>query len=314
MFNKCLKLKEIKGINRFNTTNVEDMSGMLQLCDILEYIDLSNFNTNNAKNMAYMFNKCHNLKEIKGINRFNTINVEDMYAMFNECFELQYIDLYNFNTNNVKNMAYMFNKCHKLKYIKGINRFNTTNVKNMYGMFNECFELQYIDLSNFNTTNVTDLSLMFQECFKLEFLNLSNFRLSSAKNISWMFNKCYKLKEIKGIQIFENINNITKIGLFDDCPNLENIPNQLISPPKKFDKKKITVKFILPDQSSCDITCFNTDIFEKIKEKIIIQHTELKHKDIYFLCGGNIINQRVSLAENGIKNDDVILICENDND
>ena len=130
-----------------------------------------------------------------------------------------------------------------------------------------------------------------------------------------MFNKCYKLKEIKGIQIFENINNITKIGLFDDCPNLENIPNKLISPPKKFDKKEITVKFILQDQSlSFVITCFNTDIFEKIKEKIIMQHTELKHKDIYFLSGGNIINQRVSLAENGIENDDVILIIENDND
>ena len=212
-------------------------------------------------------------------------------------------------------MSDMFNECRKLKEIKGINRFNTNNVEDMYAMFNECFELQYIDLSNFNTANVTNLSLMFQECFKLEFLNLSNFRLSSAKNISWMFNKCYKLKQIQGIQIFENINNITKIGLFDDCPNLENIPNQLISPPKKFDKKEITVKFIIQaDHSSFVITCFNTDIFEKIKEKIIIQHTELKHKDIYFLFGGKIINQRVSLAENGIKNDDVILICEHDND
>ena len=261
-----------------------------------------------------MFNKCKKLKGIKGINGFNTTNVENMEGMFQSCDNLEYIDLSNFITNKVKNMSGMFNECRKLKEIKGINRFNTINVQNMYAMFNECFELQYLDLSNFNTANVIDLGLMFQECFKLEFLNLSNFRLSSAKNISWMFNKCYKLKEIKGIQIFKNINNIVKIGLFDDCPNLENIPNQLISPPKKFDKMKITVKFILPDQSPCDITCFNTDIFEKIKEKIIIQHTELKHKDIYFLSGGNIINQRVSLAENGIKNDDVILICEDDID
>ena len=186
-------------------------------------------------------------------------------------------------------MRAMFNKCRKLKEIKGINRFNTINVEDMEGMFQSCDNLEYIDLSNFNTNNV--------------------------KNMSYMFNKCYKLKEIKGIQIFENINNITKIGLFDDCPNLENIPNQLISPPKKFDKKEITVKFIISsDQSSFFITCFNTDIFEKIKEKIIIQHTELKHKDIYFLSVGRIINQRVSLAENGIKNDDVILIIDNDND
>ena len=95
MFAGCHNLKEIKGINRFNTTNVEDMSGLFQLCDNLEYIDLSNFITNNVKNMKYMFNKCHKLKDIKGINTFNTNNVEDMYAMFNECFELQYLDLYN---------------------------------------------------------------------------------------------------------------------------------------------------------------------------------------------------------------------------
>ena len=264
--------------------------------------------------MRFIFNKCISLKQIQFISS-QTEEVTNMSRMFNECNNLEYIDLSNFNTDKVKTMENMFAGCHNLRQIKGINRFNTTNVEDMAGMFNECFELQYIDLSNFNTANVTDLSLMFQECFKLEFLNLSNFRLSSAKNISWMFNKCYKLKEIKGIQIFNNINNIVKIGLFDDCPNLENLPNQLIIPPKIIDKMEITIKFILQDQSlSFAITCFNTDIFEKIKEKIIMQHIELKNKDIYFLSGGNIINQRVSLAENGIKNDDVILICENDID
>ena len=43
-------------------------------------------------------------------------------------------------------------------------------------------------------------------------------------------------------------------------------------------------------------------------------NNNIRNKDIYFLSGGNIINQRVSLAENGIQNDDVILIIENDND
>ena len=38
-----------------------------------------------------------------------------------------------------------------------------------------------------------------------------------------MFNKCYKLKEIKGINIINNIKNIDKNGLFDDCLKLKNI-------------------------------------------------------------------------------------------
>ena len=53
------------------------MYAMLNECFELQYIDLSNFNTNNVKNMEGMFNKCHKLKEIKGINRFNTTNIEE---------------------------------------------------------------------------------------------------------------------------------------------------------------------------------------------------------------------------------------------
>ena len=46
--------------------------------------------------MGWMFNECHKLKEIKGINNFNTSKVTNMSAMFNECFELEYLDLYKF--------------------------------------------------------------------------------------------------------------------------------------------------------------------------------------------------------------------------
>ena len=45
MFNRCKKLKEIKGINNFNTSNVTSMRTMFQECRLVEYLDLSNFNT-----------------------------------------------------------------------------------------------------------------------------------------------------------------------------------------------------------------------------------------------------------------------------
>ena len=62
MFNNCNKLKEIKGIEKFNTNKVADMNALFQACNEIEYLDLSNFNTSNVKNMALMFNKCHKLK------------------------------------------------------------------------------------------------------------------------------------------------------------------------------------------------------------------------------------------------------------
>ena len=71
MFNECIKLKEIKGINKFNSINVSNMKVMFQCCKELEYLDLTNFDTSKVADMAFMFNECLKLKEIKGINNFN---------------------------------------------------------------------------------------------------------------------------------------------------------------------------------------------------------------------------------------------------
>ena len=48
MFNNCYKLKEIKGIDKFNTYRVTNMNSMFQECNKLENLDLSNFNTSNV--------------------------------------------------------------------------------------------------------------------------------------------------------------------------------------------------------------------------------------------------------------------------
>ena len=121
MLSGCIKLKEIKGINKFNTTKVKDMRGMFQKCYELEYLDLSNFDTSNVTNMECMFAGCHKLKEIKGINKFNTIRVKDMRAMFRNCYELEKLDLSNFDTKNVTIMSFMFKNCNKLKYLNLLN-------------------------------------------------------------------------------------------------------------------------------------------------------------------------------------------------
>ena len=71
-----------------------------------------------------MFNKCHKLKEIKGLNNFDTNKVENMKAIFKYCNEIDYLDLSNFNTSNVKDMSYMFSCCTKLKEKKCMYKFS----------------------------------------------------------------------------------------------------------------------------------------------------------------------------------------------
>ena len=48
---------------------------MFKLCNVLEYLDLSNFDIHNVKIMSSMFNGCEKLKQINGINHFDTSNV-----------------------------------------------------------------------------------------------------------------------------------------------------------------------------------------------------------------------------------------------
>ena len=128
------------------------MNSIFHECCELEYLDLSDFNTSKVSDMGWMFNECHKLKEIKGINNFDTCNAINMTTMFQECYELEYLDLSNFNTSNVEDMRFMFNKCYKLKEIKGINNFDLTKVKHKEKIFDGCNNLDQLLLSKFNVT------------------------------------------------------------------------------------------------------------------------------------------------------------------
>ena len=62
--------------------NINNMKGFFEECSNIISLDFSNFDTSNVTDMSFMFNNCHKLKEIKGINKFNTNKVKDMSGMF----------------------------------------------------------------------------------------------------------------------------------------------------------------------------------------------------------------------------------------
>ena len=57
---------------------VTNMKGFFEECSNIISLDFTYFNTSNIPDMAGMFNKCHKLKEIKGISKFNTSKIKDM--------------------------------------------------------------------------------------------------------------------------------------------------------------------------------------------------------------------------------------------
>ena len=184
-----------KFIIAFNN-NISNMRGFFEDCSNVISLDFTNFDTSNVTDMAGMFNECHKLKEIKGINEFITNKVTNMSGMFQKCYELEYLDLSNFDTSNVTDMSFMFNKCHKLKEIKGINEFITNKVTNMRTMFQGCNELEYLNLSYLDTSNVTDMAGMFFICNKLRYFNLLNFSVKGETKSMFNFYHDTKCKFI----------------------------------------------------------------------------------------------------------------------
>ena len=63
MFYGCSKLSEID-CSSFDTSSVEDMSGMFYQCEGLTSLDLNNFETPKVKNMNQMFGYCPKLESL----------------------------------------------------------------------------------------------------------------------------------------------------------------------------------------------------------------------------------------------------------
>ena len=190
------------------------MFAMFNECKEITQLDLSSFNTLNVNNMGLMFNKCHKLQIIKGINdinknnkllkiidnkKINSINfktpkVTKMIRMFGECNELEFLDLSNFDTTNVTDMEAMFIKCSKLKEIKGFKNLILIHVISHDRIFDECYELKnyeqllslFIENNNNNQSipqinierkeiNIKFISIDQRTKFSISCCNLDNF-------------------------------------------------------------------------------------------------------------------------------------------
>ena len=216
MFDGCESLTTID-VSNFDTSNVTDMRVMFSGCKSLTTIDASNFDTSNVGFMRYMFSGCSSLTTID-VSNFDTSNVTDMSSMFSGCSSLTTIDVSNFDTGNVTAMGGMFNGCSSLTTID-VSNFDTGNVRAMGGMFSGCSSLTTIDVSNFDTSNVGFMSYMFSGCKSLTTIDVSNFDTSNVKNMSYMFSGCESLTTID-VSNFDTLH-VEYMGyMFDGCNSL----------------------------------------------------------------------------------------------
>jgi surface protein len=205
-------------VTGFDTSKVENMSGMFFGCEELTSLDLSKFNTSNVTNMSGMFDSCSGLTNLD-VSKFNTSKVENMSDMFANCSKLTGLDLSKFDTSNVKDMEHMFSGCKGLTSLD-LSKFDTSKVGNMSDMFYYCSGLTSLVLSSFYTSNVTDMSNMFSGCEGLTSLDLSKFDTGNVKNMLNMFSGCKGLKTIYATDKFVTTSVTSDDYCFDQCSKL----------------------------------------------------------------------------------------------
>ena len=146
-------------LSNFDTKNVVEMGSMFGGIETTKIKGLNKFNTSKVTNMSCMFlgNKAENLD----LSNFDTSNVTSMWGMF-EGSRITNLDLSSFNTSKVTDMRKMFNGA-IVAEIKGLNKFNTSKVTGMVWMFSDS-TITTLDLSSFDTSKVMDMRWMFERC------------------------------------------------------------------------------------------------------------------------------------------------------
>ena len=216
----AMKIKNIKGIEKIDTSNIKDFSSMFFYCEYIEYIDVSNWDTSKATNMGYMFAYCRNLKKLD-VSKWNTSKVSSFYDMFMSCGKLETLDVSNWDTRNATSFSDMFNWCWSLKELD-VSKWVTSNVTSMRGMFSGCNSIMSLDVSNFDTSKVTNMSSMLSGLEKVDFIDTSHFDTSKVTNMSDMFRECKLIKEFN-LANFDTSNVTNMSWMFSGCTSLKNV-------------------------------------------------------------------------------------------
>ena len=252
MFVSCTGMTEIVGSGGWYMPNVIAVDSMIQQCDSLEYIDVTDWDLSSAENMYSMFWNCDVLKTIDGCENWNTGSVTTMKAMFESSHSLKDVDVSTWDTGNVKDMSHMF-RSHGIEELDvsnwdvsnvvyfnsmfsasssntgamsiqslDLSKWDTQNAVTMNNMFHGCSQLLELDLRNWDVSNVTTTSHMFSDCFNIQSIDFTGWNTASLTSMDGMFNDCRGIK-VLDLSDFDTATVEEFSQIFEACHSLEQI-------------------------------------------------------------------------------------------
>ena len=214
-FYECETLHTIKGLAKFDTRKVKNMSDLFARCARLTALDVSSWDTSNVNNMNSTFYGCESLRTLD-LRNWNTSSVVSMQYTFGKCSSLLMLgDIGSWNTSNVTRMSYMFSDCKSFAKLD-IGRWDVSRVINTRNMFSGCASLVSLDIGSWDTSNVTDMSYMFSSCKSITRLDIGSWNTSEVEYMEHMFEECNMLTTID-IGDWDTSKVQSMINMFEHC-------------------------------------------------------------------------------------------------
>ncbi|MFD1418277.1 BspA family leucine-rich repeat surface protein [Companilactobacillus keshanensis] len=294
---------ELKG---FNTSKVKSMNSMFWKSTLQGKLDLSNFTGDSLVSMSEMFLDAKGLTEID-LSNLNTPNLIDsqgldeelsLWGAFEGCENLVKVDLSKFNSKNVNNYMNLFKDCSKLTTIIWPNE-STDSATKFNSMFSNDSSLTSDSLeflNQFNASKVTDFSSMFYGCSAITNLHsIESWNVNSASNLAQMFDEDKSLTDLDLSSW--NLNNANDFSwLFDACISLSSLKLPEFDDPKDSNNFNMSNMFTGDDKLNLlDFSKFNVPIGTD-KENML---TGVKH--LYKL----ILNNKVNLDDSNLSYYDI---------
>lgn len=190
-FYHFINLKEIQGMEYYDTSDTFSNAFTFAFCENLTSLNMSHYDVSNSLYFFGMFAGCISLTELD-LRYFNTSKAIDITGMFAFCESLLNLDISSFDTSNVTEMMGTFAYLYSIETID-LSNFNTSNVTNLSGLFYMDRSLKEVDLSSFDTKNVVDMSWLFDGCVSLKSLELQNFNTDKVEIMDDIFAQCSNL-------------------------------------------------------------------------------------------------------------------------
>ena len=208
MFYNSQKLKTIQGLDYFDFSKVEDLSGMFGECRLLESVPY--FDTSSCTTLSNAFSHTDTLSSVP---LYNTSNVVQMKGTFQNS---GVTSLPLFDTSNVTNMNAIVQSASRLKVFPALNTSKVTTISAAFYHADALEEVKHLDFSK-----VTDISYLFGYCSNLTtlggFENLGeSYSPSSSANLNAYalnLSDCSKLTHDSLMNVINDLYDIASKGV-----------------------------------------------------------------------------------------------------